>query len=162
MLTEPNFIRVSPQGGGSSLPLVAGLATVGSRTAGTYFHGSGNGKSDDVWSSSGSSDEETYRRDTVGGSLDEGRQVGAAHKVTRNRSKPLLSDNADDPKDSNSKGDAEVKETDSGAEQTTPTSIVFSRDQLLDLADSELTKKAPEDLDSLDPDFAVVIMRQVS
>lgn len=40
--------------------------------------------------------------------------------------------------------------------------VLFTRDQLLDLASSELTKKAPQDLDDLDPDFAVVIMRQVT
>lgn len=167
MLTEPNFIRVSQQGGGGPLPLVAGLATVGSRTAaGPFFHGSGNGKADDAWSSSASSDEETYKRDTVttaaSGHADEGRQSGL-HKSMINRNRPLVSDCLQDPHRSGKKNDTEMKEDkDSNTGRVAaPKATVLSRDQLLDFASSELAKKAPEDLDNLDPDFAVVIMRQV-
>ncbi|OQR71666.1 hypothetical protein BIW11_10864 [Tropilaelaps mercedesae] len=166
MLTEPNFIRVSQQGGGGQLPLVAGLATVGGpRGSGNYFHGSGKGKKGDGWSSSSSSDEDTYRRDTVittlSGNADGGRQ-GGHPKSARNRNRSLVSSEC--AGDAEPKCEAEVEMAENKDENAVSNhggrTAVLTRDQLLDLACSELTKKAPEDLDHLDPDFAVVIMRQ--
>lgn len=167
MLTEPNFIRVSQQGGGGQLPLVAGLATVGSRGAGNYFDGSGKGKAGDGWSSSSSSDEDTYRCDNVTPTVStnsDGDRQGGHHKPARNRARSLVSSECIGEVEP--KCEAEVETTESKEENIVPTrgsgkAANLTRDQLLDLAGSELTKKAPEDLDNLDPDFAVVIMRQV-
>ncbi|XP_028969009.1 eukaryotic translation initiation factor 4E-binding protein Mextli [Galendromus occidentalis] len=106
-VTDPNFMRVSPQG-----------ASLLHSLSGHFYN---QQRIQDIWSATSSSDEDTYRRD--------------------------------DPRRSSDSPDREN-------EFYQQPSIVFSRDQLLDLASSEFTKKAPQDLDDLDSDFAVVIMRQ--